>query len=440
MSNIAVRTVGLGKRYHVAAVKRGYRTAREAVTDSAKAPFRRAAKLLRGQATGAAELDETFWALRDVSLEARQGEVLGIVGRNGAGKTTLLKVLSRITEPNAGFAEIRGRVGALLEVGTGFHPELTGRENVFLNGAILGMRRTEIARKFDEIVAFAEVERFIDTPVKHYSNGMRLRLGFSVAAHLETEIIFVDEVLSVGDAAFQKRCFNKMDGIGEQGRTVFLVSHNMPAVTRLCPRTILLDEGRIVADGPSHQVVGTYLDSGLGTSAVREWPDVAEAPGRELARLRAVRVRLADGQVSEAVDIRKPVALEMEYDVLRSGRQLLPNYHLINQDGIHVIAALEADPAWKGRPRPAGRYVSTAWIPGNLLAEGTFFVNAELYTVNPRSQEFRASEAVAFHVIDTLEGDSARGEYGGRIRGVIRPLLEWKTRLVSDLAATHPSA
>ena len=227
-----------------------------------------------------AQRDNTIWALKDVSFTINRGEVVGIIGRNGAGKSTLLKILSRITEPTIGFAEIHGRVGSLLEVGTGFHAELTGRENIYLNGAILGMRKTEIERKFDEIVAFAEVEHFIDTPVKHYSSGMYLRLAFAVAAHLEPEILLVDEVLAVGDAQFQRKCMAKMEDVGRQGRTVLFVSHNMPAVTRLCQRTILLGKGGVQMDGPSHQVAGSYLNSEVGNSAERVWPDVDKGTGK----------------------------------------------------------------------------------------------------------------------------------------------------------------
>ena len=225
-----------------------------------------------------------------MSFDVRPGEVVGLIGRNGAGKSTLLKVLSRITDPTRGGVDLCGRVGSLLEVGTGFHPELTGRENIYLSGAILGMKRAEIRRKFDEIVAFAEVERFVDTPVKHYSSGMYLRLAFAVAAHLEPEILLVDEVLAVGDARFQRKCLDKMQDVGQRGRTVLFVSHSMPAITRLCGRAILLEDGTVVADGVSHDVVARYLNSGLGTSATREWLDPRKAPGTDVVRLCAVRV------------------------------------------------------------------------------------------------------------------------------------------------------
>jgi len=428
MSDIAIRVENLSKQYHIGKRQESYRTLRDTLADAFTAPFRRAGKLLRGQATGAAELDAAIWALKDVCFDVERGEVVGIIGRNGAGKSTLLKILSCITEPTEGYAEIHGRVGSLLEVGTGFHQELTGRENVYLNGAILGMKRGEIDRKFDEIVTFAEVEKFIDTPVKHYSSGMRLRLGFAVAAHLEPEILLIDEVLAVGDAEFQKKCLNKMQDVGQQGRTVLFVSHSMPAITRLCPRTILLDAGRILEDGPSHKVVGAYLNSGLGTTAKREWPDLATAPGDDVARLRAVRVRTKDGQTTEAVDIREPVGLEMEFEVLQPNHMLFPYYNVYNQEGIKVFSAIDQNPDWKGRPRSTGQYVSTAWIPGNLLSEGMLFVGAALRTPNRKIRHFHAREAVAFQVIDSMDGNSARGDFSGRMSGAVRPLLEWDTQ------------
>jgi len=259
MSDIAIDLQNIGKQYKIGGERQRYRALRDTITDAVKAPVRRARQVLRGQAYGAADLNETFWALRDVNLQIKDGEVVGVIGRNGAGKSTLLKILSRITEPSEGYADIYGRVGALLEVGTGFHPELTGRENIFLNGAVLGMRRSEIVRKFDEIIAFAEVEKFIDTPVKHYSSGMALRLGFSVAAHLEPEILLVDEVLAVGDLAFQKKCLGKMDDVAKSGRTVLLVSHNMAAIANLCTATVLLNRGQLVNYGPTAEIIEQYL-------------------------------------------------------------------------------------------------------------------------------------------------------------------------------------
>lgn len=259
--DIAIRVEELSKLYHIGKKQESYKTLRDTIADAFVSPLRKVSKLVRGQATGAAELDETIWALKDVSFEIKKGEVVGFIGRNGAGKSTLLKILSRITEPTNGYAEIHGRVGSLLEVGTGFHPELTGRENISLNGAILGMTRAEIDRKFDEIVAFAEVERFIDTPVKHYSSGMYLRLAFAVSAHLEPEILLVDEVLAVGDAEFQKKCLGKMQNIAGEGRTVLFVSHNMTAIQSLCSRAIVLENGRVAFEGSTEESVVRYCTS-----------------------------------------------------------------------------------------------------------------------------------------------------------------------------------
>ena len=429
MGDLAIRVEQLGKKYHIAGLQKGYRyrSLRESLASAITGPLRRAGKLLRGQATGAAELDRVFWALKDISFDVKQGEVIGIIGVNGAGKSTLLKIISRITEPTEGYAEIRGRIGSLLEVGTGFHPELTGRENVYLNGAILGMSKAEINRKFDEIVAFSEVQNFLDTPTKHYSSGMQMRLAFAVAAHLEPEILLIDEVLAVGDAAFQRKCLNKMQDVGQLGRTVLFVSHNMAAVTRLCPRTILLNEGHIIDDGPSHQVVSTYLNTGHGTMAAREWPDPRTAPSGAIARLRAVRVITKDGRIADRVDIRNEVGIQMEYDVIKSGYVLMPHYYFYNEEGVNIFGTLDQDPAWRRRPRPEGRYISTAWIPGNFLAEGTLFVNCNLITLNPNVLQFQQRQVVAFQVADTMDGNSARADWAGKVHGVVRPLLDWAT-------------
>lgn len=370
---------------------------------------------------------DTIWALSDVSFEVERGEVLGIIGGNGAGKSTLLKILSRITEPTTGRAEIRGRVASLLEVGTGFHPELTGRENVYLNGTILGMRKKEIDGKFDEIVNFSGVDKFIDTPVKRYSSGMKVRLAFAVAAHLEPEILIIDEVLAVGDAAFQKKCMDKMQSVGQHGRTVLFVSHNMLAIKRLCERAILLKGGQVVMDGPSQEIVGSYINSGDGLKAERTWPDLSQAPGKDIVRLCSVRVKMEDGKVTDMIDIRKPVGIDMEYEVLKSGYTLLPHYQFYNEEGIEIFSTMENDPAWRKRPRTKGRYVSTVWIPGNLLSEGKIFVEPALITLNIRSVQFCVRDAIAFEVFDPMEGDSARGDWLGRMRGIVSPLLRWDT-------------
>ena len=295
------------------------------------------------------------------------GEVVGIIGRNGAGKSTLLKILSRITKPTEGAVEFLGRLGSLLEVGTGFHPELTGRDNIYLNGAILGMRRDEIRRKFDDIVEFSGVSAFIDTPVKRYSSGMYVRLAFAVAAHLEPEILVVDEVLAVGDAAFQKQCLGKMQEVSRTGRTILFVSHNMQAVTRLCPRALLLSDGHVIEDGPSEAVVARYLSSELGTQALREWaPTDPAAPGNEWVRLRTIRVVDEQGATAESIDVRRRVGIEIAFEVRRREEPFVPGIVLVNEQGAPVFSAMDTDPRWR-EPCDPGRYTSTAWIPGNLF-------------------------------------------------------------------------
>jgi lipopolysaccharide transport system ATP-binding protein len=412
----AIRARDLAKQYRIGAIKQrspGYATLRDAIVER-----------FRGQPS--AETTE-LWALNGVSFDIQQGEVVGIIGRNGAGKSTLLKVLSRITEPTRGRAELYGRVASLLEVGTGFHPELTGRENIYLNGAILGMRKREIDRNFDAIVHFAEVEKFIDTPVKFYSSGMYVRLAFAVAAHLEPEILIVDEVLAVGDARFQKKCLNKMQDVGQQGRTVLFVSHSMQSIVRMCQRAILLHQGQVIADGPAQQVVGVYLGKGAHSIAERVWTDREKAPGKDVAHLRAVRVRDVDGDVSDTIDIRTPVTLEMEFVVSKGGYVLMPHFRLYNEDNVAVFTTLDLDPEWRGRPRPPGRYIARATIPGNFLAEGSLYVEAALTTLNPPIGQFAERDAVAFQVIDSLEGNTARGDWAGNLSGVVRPLLPWST-------------
>jgi lipopolysaccharide transport system ATP-binding protein len=417
MSDLALRVEGLRKRYRIGARREPYQTLRDTVARLATAPFR------------SRERAEHIWALNDISFDVRWGEVVGIIGRNGAGKTTLLKVLSRITEPTEGAADVWGRLGSLLEVGTGFHPELTGRENVFLNGAILGMTRAEIARRFDEIVAFAEVETFLDTPVKHYSSGMYVRLAFAVAAHLEPEILLVDEVLAVGDAAFQRRCLGKMREVSQAGRTVLLVSHHMGTVQRLCERVILLDEGRVVKDGPAEPVVSTYLQTSFGSGARRAWPVREEAPGNETVRLYEVRVVDREGKTREAFDVREAVGIEMTYDVLVQTCPLVPLIALFNERGVCSFNAVDTDRAWQ-EPRKSGRWTTTAWIPGNLLSEGLMSVTVLMRTLTtPYIRHFAVSDAVSFRVSDPVEGDTAIGDYVQLTswRGGVRPILSWTT-------------
>lgn len=376
------------------------------------------------------DTDDILWALKNVSFQIQKGDVVGIIGGNGAGKSTLLKILSRITDPTRGECQIRGRVSSLLEVGTGFHNELTGRENVYLNGTILGMKKKEIDRKFDAIVDFSGVEKFLDTPVKRYSSGMKVRLAFAVAAHLEPEILIIDEVLAVGDTSFQKKCIDKMESVGQEGRTVLFVSHNMPAVTRLCERAILLEQGRVVDDGTSYDIVRGYLNAGHTTMAERVWKDPDYAPSGDVMRLRAARVRNEDGHVSETHDVRRPLSIEMEYDVLKSGHTLLPHFGLITETGRCAFVTVDLDPKWRKRPRPEGRYISLVRIPGNLLSEGMTYVNCFGITLDPDRKQFLERNVVAFQTVDSHEGDTARGDYTHNFPGVVRPLLKWETKVL----------
>ena len=419
MGSTAVRVEGLSKQYRLGST--------HAHDGSLAGALSRGMRQLVGRRSAPPSSDDTLWALRDVSFEIKKGEVFGVIGTNGSGKSTLLKILSRVTEPTKGRAIINGRFCGLLEVGTGFHPELTGRDNVFMSGAILGMKREEIARKFDEIVAFAEVEQFIDTPVKHYSSGMYVRLGFSVLAHMDPDILIVDEVLAVGDVRFQKKCMGKMEDVGQHGRTVILVSHDMPAITRMCSRAILLNKGTVVEAGPAHEVVNHYLHAGH-IQPCAEWPDTAQAPGNEVVRLRAVRAQTEAGLIMDRFDIRRPIDLEVEFDVIKPGQVFVPVFNLYNEEDVTVFIAHDRDPTWQRTPRPAGRYISTARIPGNLLAEGMMTVSPLMMTEDPFRLHAHAPRAIGFRVDDSADGDSARGDFHGRWPGVIRPLLGWRTR------------
>jgi lipopolysaccharide transport system ATP-binding protein len=428
-----IQARGLGKRYCIGAARAPYGSLRESLVEAVMSPFRRLRR-------NAAPREETIWALKDVDLDIMPGEAVGVIGRNGAGKSTLLKVLSRITEPTTGSADLYGRVGCLLEVGTGFHPELTGRDNVYLNGAVLGMRRREITRKFDSIVAFAEVEKFLDTPVKFYSSGMYMRLAFSVAAHLDPEILIIDEVLAVGDAEFQRRCLGKMSEVAREGRTVLFVSHHMPSVTRLCRRAIWMDAGSTVLDGDPAEVTSRYLHSESGTSAHRHWDELATAPGDRIAKLRLVRV-LQDGVVSDTVDIRRPVTVEMEYWVLEPGRRLIPALLFYDDHGVLLFygAPFGTDP--EAAPQPVGLVRVSCTIPGNLFAECRVRVWAEVSTRFPLYQvHMLAPDAVAFQVVDSGEPGSVRAGWGGAIPGMLRPMLSWTSEHHAEVPPAAPAS
>jgi lipopolysaccharide transport system ATP-binding protein len=410
----------LGKQYTIGEQQSPYGTLRESMMRSLSAVPR----LLRRRSE---EPGRSIWALREVGFEVKPGEVVGLIGRNGAGKSTLLKVLSRITEPTEGRVELRGRVASLLEVGTGFHHELTGRENIFLNGSIMGMTRKEIVRRFDEIVAFAGIERFLDTPIKHYSSGMYGRLGFSLAAHLEAELLLVDEVLAVGDQDFQKKCLGKMEALGRQGRTVIFVSHNMPMILRLCERALLLDGGHLTADGAARDVANHYLRTGTGSLAERTWDTPESAPGDEYVRLEAVRVVDENGELAETLDIRRPAFVEVAYRNVKQLQRPTVTVSFVNEDGLVLFASNDSvNREWWNTTRLTGLVRSRCRIPGNFLAEGRVFVAAAVCSYDPYILHASEDDAVTFQIEDRTEGDGARGIYPGRWPGVVRPMLDWQ--------------
>ena len=363
---------------------------------------------------------EPFWALKDVSLTIEQGQVVGIVGRNGSGKSTLLKIIAQITSPTTGEVRLNGRTGTLLEVGTGFHPELSGRENVFLNGAILGMTRTEIARKFDEIVDFSGVEAFIDTPVKRYSSGMQTRLAFSVAAHLDPEILIIDEVLAVGDAEFQKKCQMKMKDVTSDGRTVVFVSHSMTTVTNLCNRCVLLEEGKVQAIDDPIAIADLYFSSGQSNvGASLNFPSDSVRPGDDVAKLCSARLVNNSLAVVDNFDRGEQVGVEMTFEVLKDGHRLFPNFHVFLQDQYAFVGSPHQDNVLS-----PGVYRSTMWIPQYFLNNGLFVIGLGLTSKNPLNVHFYAQDALRFHVLDDPQHPNRNG-YTGAIPGVVRPDLNW---------------
>ncbi|MGA2584721.1 MAG: ABC transporter ATP-binding protein [Tepidisphaeraceae bacterium] len=423
MSEIAIKIEGLGKRYRIGQRKK-YKTFRESIVSAATSPFRR----LTGNPGENGEA--SFWALREVGFEVRQGDVVGIIGRNGAGKSTLLKILSRITEPTEGRVEISGRVGSLLEVGTGFHPELTGRENIYLNGAILGMKKTEIDRKFDEIVAFAETEKFLDTPAKHYSSGMYTRLAFAVAAHLEPEILVVDEVLAVGDVQFQQKCLGKMNEVAKEGRTVLFVSHNMGAVVSLCTRGILMQSGRLIADGPTDEVLSQYLSHVY--DEVTEIVD--DTPPSEGQRLKIRRVRVVDsaGRATQESNLTAELWVEVNFDVQRSGAGYTLALRLFeSQHGcVFTTSSFDYDPESRLRQTwEPGRYTARFRLPTEMLRGGEYWLT--IAAAIPMVETLHNVEReLHFRLLDTTSPVIKSSESRW---GAVLPILDWNTTKVSEL-------
>ena len=426
MSDIALRTVGLGKMYRIGTERERYRTLRDALMNAAKRPLERIRH--PGAATHASE---DLWALRDIDLEVKHGQALGVIGRNGAGKSTLLKVLSRITEPTEGRVEIKGRVASLLEVGTGFHGELTGRENIQLNGAILGMTRAEIRAKFDEIVDFSEISRFLDTPVKRYSSGMYMRLAFAVAAHLDPDVLIIDEVLAVGDLAFQRKCLGRMQDVAGRGRAVLFVSHNLAAVKSLCTRAILLESGRLVADGSPNDVVGEYVSTGEEGRLTREWLG-DEAPGDEHARL----LRFGISQTVE--DVRGIVWSSRAIDIVMTVRidHAVPRFQVglefLDGNGLELFETSHRDLGFVSE-LAEGTHELSVTIPGGVLNEGRYIARPLMALHGEKWIVGRDEDAaVLFNVtLDHAQSDFWRQARGG----ILAPQLQWRVSSVpgSDL-------
>ena len=416
MNDVVLRTVGLGKMYRIGGERQAYRTLRDTLVQTAKRPIERIRH--PGAAT---HTSEELWALKDVDLEVKHGEVLGVIGRNGAGKSTLLKVLAHITEPTEGRVEITGRVGSLLEVGTGFHPELTGRENIQLNGAILGMTRAEIKRKFDEIVDFSEIARFLDTPVKRYSSGMYVRLAFAVAAYLEPEILLVDEVLAVGDAEFQKKCLGKMGDIATSGRTVLFVSHNMGAISRICSSSVLVDGGRVKEKGTTHDIVSAYLSAGFGESdGVVEFGDRGSD-----AQVRQAWFQLEGGAKTNRIPVTSSFELCILYVVRRGAKNLRVGISVADRHGSMIFYS-ETESLYVSQGN--GTYLSSVRFPGHFLAPGQFSVTLDLHVPSVVVLDQRV-HAMSFEIIET---GSAAFTYAGSDVGSILVDLDWEQRRVED--------
>jgi lipopolysaccharide transport system ATP-binding protein len=437
VSEVAIRARSVSKQYRLGP-RQHYRSLRDSLAQGVS----RVVGALGGRR---AATDQQFvWALDNVSFEVRQGDVIGIIGRNGAGKSTLLKILSRITEPTLGYVDVKGRAGALLEVGTGFHPELTGRENIFLNAAILGMSRLDVQRKFDEIVAFAEIDQFLDTVVKHYSSGMYMRLAFAVAAHLEPDILIVDEVLAVGDTAFQKKCLGKIGDIAQGGRPVIFVSHNMAAVHRLCNRGIVMNQGQLLLDGSVDDAVREYLKLGTEDVGERVWPEVATAPGNDVVRLLGVRTRNAGGTVAAHVGVRDPFIVEIDYAVLADNVQICTCLEFLDAMGAALFGTFDQyiRGPWGEQPaHPTGQFRAACRVPGDLLNEGDVSLNLRIFSPPAQPNDrphVRELGVLRIGINDRMDLGGARGHFPYKWGAVaVRPSLEWTTEPLEP-APRHP--
>jgi lipopolysaccharide transport system ATP-binding protein len=454
--SVAISVQNVSKRYRLGEISRG-----QLLADIHRWWMRRTAHpTAREESFSDAEPKERgdFWALKDISLDIKEGETVGIIGANGAGKSTLLKIISRITAPTTGLVRIKGRVGSLLEVGTGFHPQLTGRDNVYLNGAILGMSRSEVKSKFDDIVAFAGLEQFIDTPVKRYSSGMYVRLAFSVAAFLEPEILIIDEVLSVGDQKFQEQCTERMRQIINDGRTLLFVSHGAGLVRDVCGRAICLKQGAMLFDGDVDEAFDIYADSQETksdesreqalevperaddeTTGVRKWHDLSTAPGDDTVKLHAVRVVDYYDRTVDIVSTAQSLTIEIEFIVLAEGRFLQPVLQLADDFGNTLFWSTDTDPELRRTPREKGRYKSSMFVPHDLFAPGTIIIHVGIVQIVPEFvSHANATDVLSITVIEDPSENSVRGGYNGPVPGIIRPRMKWSTVRLADRRIAPP--
>jgi lipopolysaccharide transport system ATP-binding protein len=417
MKNVPVKLENIGKRYQIKSGQR-YGTLKEAIYRIIRPDHFR-----KKTCTDAIDKEkvDTIWALKDISFHINQGEIVGLVGRNGAGKSTLLKIIAGITTPTCGKAIIKGKIGCLLEVGAGFHPFLSGRENVFLSGSILGLSRTEIKKKFDEIVAFAEIEPFIDTQVKYYSSGMYARLAFAVAAHMVVDILIVDEVLSVGDIAFQKKCLGKIDEVASDGRTVFFVSHNMAAVQRLCNRGLLFHHGRMIMDEKIDSIVSQYLDNFCNTPSKRKWNN-ADAPGDDQVKLLSISILDAKENYVQTINIQEPVKIEIKYHMKNLDQQPVVILHFVNEQWLHLFSTHDF---YHQKDSKSHDICKICWIPGKLFNQGRIYVHLEMINHVSKKKHVNLKEAVSFEAIDQRMLEEMKGPFGDQWPGVMRPALKW---------------
>lgn len=422
MSKPSIEVRNLSKRYRIGVKEKESSSFLGSVRDVLTAPLRNFRKLQSLSKFNDDDDESILWALKDVNFDVHEGEVLGIIGKNGAGKSTLLKILARITPPTEGHFIMRGRVASLLEVGTGFHKELTGRENVYLNGTILGMKKSEIDRKFDEIVDFSGVEKFIDTPVKRYSSGMGVRLAFAVAAHLDPELLIIDEVLAVGDAEFQKKCLGKMEDISNQGRTVLFVSHNMQALRNLCSRTIWLKNGTVVEDGDTHQVVDHYLSKFMSYKSEYDWDNRDDAPGNEYCWFKHASVKPSTGS-NDFISMKTPFEVNFKFYAENVDGILDITFHVKNEADIILFGTSTSVLSETGMHVTNGWYEARCFIPGNLMNSGRYRI--DVFVVKNRKEVlYRNEHLLVFDVEDSNE--HRKGGYYKKLAGVVRPMLEWE--------------